>query len=80
MFYDLALVDKNEGKIVATYAGIQTDFRRALICLLVRAEGKMPQRERIMIQNKVLGMQDKQPADISRYGYAVRSRSEVRDF
>ena len=77
-FYDLALVDKCSGNMIATWAGLECDFREALLNLMRRAEGKIPPAVYNLIvmhiENPALGALD------VRYEYVVRSASETRAF
>jgi hypothetical protein len=77
-FYDLAMVDKCSGNMIVTWAGLECTFKDALLKLLERAKGKIPpavhQLIVVHIENPGLGALD------VRYGYVVRSMSEVRSF
>ena len=77
-FYDLAMVDKCDGKMIATWAGLACTFKDALLNLLERSEGKIPPAVHRLI---TLRINDPAIGSIDiRYGYVVRSMSEVREF
>lgn len=78
MFYDLALLERSTGRIVATWAGVdQWGLKHALLKLMFRAEGKMPLAANMSIRKHLDG------ADVvpdKNYGYVVRAASEVKEF
>lgn len=77
-FYDLALVDKCKGDMLATWAGLECTAKEALLNLMRRADGKIPPAAHRLI---VLSIETgSNVAQDSRYGYVVRSMSEVKNF
>ena len=76
-FYDLALVDKCKGDMLATWAGVECTAKDALLNLMRRADGKIPPEQHRLI---VLGIETGSQWHDSRYGYVVRSMSEVKNF
>ena len=77
-FFDVALVDKCNGNLIATWAGLECTFKDALLNLMQRAEGKIPPAMYNLI---VLHIENQSPGDLNiRYGYVVRSASLVKEF
>lgn len=83
MFYDVALIDKYSGKMIATWAGVTKDLASALYNVLQRAEGKIEHNERLALRDHVTGAlypNNELPEAQKHYGYVVRSMSEVKNF
>lgn len=78
-FYDLGLVDKCDGNMIATWAGLECNFKEALLNLMQRAEGKIPPAIHRLITMRIENPAVTGAVDI-RYGYVIRSASTVREF
>ena len=77
-FYDLALVDKCKGDMIATWAGLECSMQEALLNLMRRSDGKIPPAQHHLITLSI--ETGSHVAHDSRYGYVVRSMSEVQNF
>jgi hypothetical protein len=77
-FYDLALVDKCTGNMIATWAGLECSMQEALLNLMRRSEGKIPPAAHRLITLSIETLTG--IASESRFGYIVRSMSEVKNF
>ena len=82
MLYDVALVDRNSGSVLATFIGVSYGVEGALIQLIKRARHNRSISLEVANALDVLvrKIYDEVHLDVSAYGYAIRSTSQVMSF
>jgi hypothetical protein len=77
-FYDVALVEICKGNMISTWAGLACSLTDALLNLMERAEGKIPEPAHNLI---VMRLENKIGGNLKLdYGWVLRSSGPVRQF